>query len=158
MAKKDKVPKSLTKAATKNMKIIKHHELSKKERIDKLIESRKTKVESPKTVKEKKERFIANEAVRRSENYCSVESFERSVYSIEGIKVILRAPTHATVGRYTYRSRCSKNTTIRDFIRRRINPCINSTYEVYIASDKKFSMDDPISAVTNYDHSNSLVD
>lgn len=158
MSKKGNIPKSLAKAATKNMKVIKNYKPSKKERINRLIESRKAaKVSPPNNVEDKVACFMQNEAQRQSDNYCTVEYFEKSVYSLEGIKVILRAPTYATVGRYTYRTKCSKDTTIRDFIERRIKTSIDSTYQICIVSDKEFSMDDPISVVTNYNHLNSLV-
>lgn len=159
MSKKGNIPKSLTKAATRNMKVIKSYKPSRKERIDRLIESKKAaSVSPPKNEEDKLKYFMQNEAQKQSDNYCTVEYFEKSVYSLEGIKVILRAPTYATVGRYTYRTKCSKDTTIREFIERRIKTSIDSTYQICIISDKDFSMDDPISVVTNYNHLNSLVD
>ena len=162
----EKVPKSLAKAATRNMKTIKQYEPSKKHRIDRIINDSKTKKHKPPVKKkrkqipeqieipDKKAHFLANYAERQSDLYCSVESFERTVYSLEGIRVILRAPTYAKVRRYTYKRRCSKDTSIRDFIEKRIKRNINSEYQIYISTDKEFSMDDPISSIRKYQKPN----
>lgn len=163
----EKVPKSLAKAATRNMKTIKQYEPSRKHRIDRIIndsKNNKKKTKSPVKKRkpqpeqielpEKKAHFLANYADKQNDAYCSVESFERLVYQLEGIRIVLRAPTYAKVGRYPYKRRCSKDTSIRDFIENRIKRSINSTYQVYISTDKEFSLDDPISSIRKYHNPN----
>lgn len=161
----EKVPKSLAKAATRNMKTIKQYEPSRKHRIDRIIsDSKKKKIKPPVKKKkqtreqvelpEKKAHFLVNYADKQNDAYCSVESFEHLVYQLEGIRVVLRAPTYAKVGRYPYKRRCSKDTSIRDFIEKRIKRSINSTYQVYISTDQEFSLDDPISSIRKYHNPN----
>jgi len=89
---KEKVPKSLAKAATANMKIIKRHTPSRKERIDHILEKRR-KSTLEYSEEDKKNFVLANLADKKQNDYCTVESFERTVYLLEGIRIVLRAPT-----------------------------------------------------------------
>ena len=167
----EKVPKSMAKAAARNTKVVKQYEPSKKARIDRIISESKAKTTTKKRkpskpkkkkqikpeIPDKKSYFLANYADKKDDMYCSVESFEKSVYLLEGIKVVLRAPTYAKVGRYNYKRKCSGDTSIKDFIDRRIMRSIDSTYQVYVVSDKEFSLSDSIETIRNYRNSNKLV-
>lgn len=153
---KEKVPKSLAKAATANMKMIKRYKPTRKERIDHILENRRKndpKVDMPE--EDKKAYALANVAVRQNDNYCSVESFERSVFLLEGIHIVLRAPTYATVRRYPFKKRCSKDTTVHDFVEKRIKRVIDSTYQVYVVSEKPNPLSLTVKEIRKYHTPNS---
>lgn len=153
---KEKVPKSLAKAAAANMKLIKRYKPTKKERIDRIIEDhRKLDPRSDYTKEDVMNHIQVNMADKKRNEYCTVESFERSVFSLEGIRIVLRAPTYATVRRYPFRKRCSNDTNVHDFVEKRIKNTIDSTYQVYVVSDTKYSPDMPISKIRKYHSSNS---
>lgn len=151
---KEKVPKSLAKAATANMKIIKRHTPSRKERIDHILEKRR-KSTLEYSEEDKKNFVLANLADKKQNDYCTVESFERTVYLLEGIRIVLRAPTYATVRRYPFKKRCSNDTTVHDFVEKRIKRTINSTYQVYVVSEKLNPLDLAVKDIRKYPTSNS---
>lgn len=171
-----KIPKSLSKAASRNTKIIKQYDATKSERIDRIMQNqqnkkkksqkKKHKPDTPKkvykptdscciTLEDKKERFLSNLSEKEKEHYCSVESFEKSVFLLEGVRIILRGPTYASVPRYPYRKRCSNGTKVCDFVERRIKRIIDSRYQIYVIADQLNPMELTIGDIRKYDEPNS---
>jgi hypothetical protein len=62
-----------------------------------------------------------------------VWKFEKKVYEIEGVRIIVRANTDATVEEFDFERCASGNTTLADWLARRIYP-YTGDYEVTVVS------------------------
>ena len=112
---------------------------SKKARLNNLRNIEKTsKKKSKKSAadikkeKELKAIFIANYSEKKKFAYTTVKAFENILYSIEGIRIIVRASTNAVIPVYPYKKRCRGDTTVEHFINNRLNKVTDSRYEFYL--------------------------
>ena len=66
-----------------------------------------------------------------SENQVSVSTFEEQVEAIEGITIVVRAPSGTLVKPYIYDRKAAGSTTVADWIERRLNPALEG-FEIKI--------------------------
>ena len=156
--------KSIAKAAARNRKVIKNYSESKKDRIDRLLStsnkrsksSDRKKVSKSEHVEYDKQNntatnvnsntddsmkiFLNNMKEKDREFYCTVEEFEKRVYEVEHIHVILRASKISKVRKYPYSRKCSNDTPISKFIQNRIKRNIDSMYDIEVV-DKILNKD-----------------
>ena len=112
---------------------------SKKARINRLkkMEKASKKKSDEKTIDSKKEKqikatFLSSYYDRKNELYSTVEVFEDTVYAIEGIRVIVRAPKNAKILAYPYKKRCGADNTVSYFLSKRLGKSTEGRYEFYL--------------------------
>ena len=84
---------------------------------------------------ESKSLFLSSYKDRQNSLYTTVDTFEDIVYSIEGIRVIVRASKNAKVLSYPYKKKCGGNNTVEYFINKRLKQVTGSKYEFYLPYD-----------------------
>lgn len=73
--------------------------------------------------------FTAKQTVKNNDMYYTVREFERDVYRIEGIKVIVRASSMTKIKKYTYKKRCASNNSVNYFFVKRLKQITDSEFE-----------------------------
>lgn len=61
----------------------------------------------------------------------TVEEFERAVFELEDIRLVVRAPRSAHVGDYDYERRAAGNASVTEWLDQRIRPLVG-TYDVAV--------------------------
>lgn len=112
---------------------------SKKARINRLkkMEKASKKKSGENAIDSKKEKqikatFLSSYYDRKNELYSTVEVFEDTVYAIEGIRVIVRAPKNAKILAYPYKKRCGADNTVSYFLSKRLGKSTEGRYEFYL--------------------------
>lgn len=61
----------------------------------------------------------------------TIKTFEKKVFDVEGIRIVVRGPANGKVEAYGYSNRLADNKTLSEFRKTRLASCSNSVPEGY---------------------------
>lgn len=78
-----------------------------------------------------KEECIGINIANKDDIYCTAEEFEKDVYAVESIRIILRCPKSRRVLKYSHKKEMNSKTTVNEFIKA-VSNCINNEIEIEV--------------------------